>query len=1031
MKELERYLEQNSMGFFERKKEEKLKKDYNNAYSMIDSGGTERGIEKIHKLAQKDNHWAQLYLGRIYLEGKYVSADKELALKWYLQAAEKGHAEAQFQTAELCVEHESEKAKKWYEKADKQGHPQAAFRLGMLYENRDKIYDAEEWYEKAEKQGHPEAAYRLAVILEKQMLSDEDAFYHMEKYNRAYDLYEKAEKQGYIQAASKRSLMNKYMQYKYYNEEERDWYWYYRAMVYGRAKIAYELGDKYRYREQYRDACDWYKEAMEQGNPEAAYELGIIYKENLKEYDNAFSCFEKGAKQGSVNAMCQLGTMYLEGKGTEENIELAKQWYEKLAEQKHEEALFRLAGIYEREGNGEKAIALYDEITGEYKRFARVRQGIIYEDGIGIQRDYKKAAACYRDAKYFGIFPECGYDKIYRIGMFFENRAHERGMCDRETAELFCEAESAYRDITMVAKKDVGQFYKLALFRLGQLYENGWGVVQFKEEAARYYEKAAGEGHEEAMYRLGLIYEAGVDGVKNAEMAACWYEKAIQAGCVNAWYHLGILYENGNGVQRDVKKAVELLQKAVEQGHADAQYKLAMLYLDGKSGVIPSEEKGMELLQKAVKQNQKDACYQLALLYSERGNGIVEENPKEAVRLIQKLAECGHVDAQYKLGQFFELSYGMDMNYGMAEEWYQKAAKQEHPYAPKALERVRSEISQKVRDESASQWYLDKAEQGNVKAQTCMVKRYYEGKGVEKNKELAREWCEKSIEQGDSEAMCLMADYFYCKEDKEYLKWYEKAADHGFVKAQEKLVLKADSREKRYHYWMEAIKQKIYPFGTGVYNILNGSWRNIRGLYDKEMGTRFIINFCKIAATEYNSSDASWALGMIYSEGRRVEQDDEIALMWYTKAAQRSDHAMDLFFRLAEQYEEGKYHCKQNFHYAAIYYEKAAQLGNVEAQYKLGSFYEEGKGVEKNIELSFQWYEKAAHQGNADAQFALSVCYKKGRGIEENEKIAWEWCEKAAEQGNLRALARIVLFAPKEKREYWGAKIKEAEEKNK
>ena len=42
---------------------------------------------------------------------------------------------------------------------------------------------------------------------------------------------------------------------------------------------------------------------------------------------------------------------------------------------------------------------------------------------------------------------------------------------------------------------------------------------------------------------------------------------------------------------------------------------------------------------------------------------------------------------------------------------------------------------------------------------------------------------------------------------------------------------------------------------------------------------------------------------------------------------------------------------------------KAAQQGNVIAQYNLGWMYETGNTIEKNFGKAFFWYEKSANQG--------------------------------------------------------------------
>lgn len=63
----------------------------------------------------------------------------------------------------------------------------------------------------------------------------------------------------------------------------------------------------------------------------------------------------------------------------------------------------------------------------------------------------------------------------------------------------------------------------------------------------------------------------------------------------------------------------------------------------------------------------------------------------------------------------------------------------------------------------------------------------------------------------------------------------------------------------------------------------------------------------------------------------------------------------------------------------------------------------ERHGCGKNEENAVVWYKKAAEQGNAEAQCALGECYYQARGVEKDDKEARRWYEAAATQGNVTA----------------------------
>ena len=67
---------------------------------------------------------------------------------------------------------------------------------------------------------------------------------------------------------------------------------------------------------------------------------------------------------------------------------------------------------------------------------------------------------------------------------------------------------------------------------------------------------------------------------------------------------------------------------------------------------------------------------------------------------------------------------------------------------------------------------------------------------------------------------------------------------------------------------------------------------------------------------------------------------------------------------------------------ALKYYTKAAELGDVEAHYRLGFMYGEGEGVEKDEEKEVHHYEKAAIGGHLFARYNLALTEEKNGNIE-------------------------------------------------
>lgn len=89
---------------------------------------------------------------------------------------------------------------------------------------------------------------------------------------------------------------------------------------------------------------------------------------------------------------------------------------------------------------------------------------------------------------------------------------------------------------------------------------------------------------------------------------------------------------------------------------------------------------------------------------------------------------------------------------------------------------------------------------------------------------------------------------------------------------------------------------------------------------------------------------------------------------------------------------------------------KAAEQGDIDAQYKLGNCYYNGNGVSEDKAEAVKWYRKAAEQGNAKAQCKLGWCYYYGEGVYKDKAEAIKWYRQAAEQGDSMAEWKLKML---------------------
>lgn len=268
---------------------------------------------------------------------------------------------------------------------------------------------------------------------------------------------------------------------------------------------------------------------------------------------------------------------------------------------------------------------------------------------------------------------------MYFLGLYYEY-GYEMKYIDKEKAKrLYHEGEkcgdvlSAYMSIkTGEDKEEKAQRYKelgdeiLDLAQSGnifaqrmaaEMFENGYGVSIDNDVALDFYIKSANGGCSEAMNDLGLSYVYGKKCVeKDKEEAAKWYKKAASRGDARGWANWGLCNKLGIGVEEDKYEAVKWYRKAAEQGNASGQSKLGRLYEYGEGGLAKDEYEAVKWYRKAAGQGDDEGQYNLGRCYQYGIGGVIEDNV-EAVKWYRKAAEQGQQSAIEKLAETFGIYY--------------------------------------------------------------------------------------------------------------------------------------------------------------------------------------------------------------------------------------------------------------------------------------------------------------------------------------------------------------------------------------
>ena len=207
--------------------------------------------------------------------------------------------------------------------------------------------------------------------------------------------------------------------------------------------------------------------------------------------------------------------------------------------------------------------------------------------------------------------------------------------------------------------------------------------------------------------------------------------------------------------------------------------------------------------------------------------------------------------------------------------------------------------------------------------------------------------------------------------------------------------------------------------------------------YDNKIYLESAFNlFLSIANTGH--SYAQYVVGWMCQYGQGVKADEQRAMEWYRKSnevdakkqlalfegkdnvtySQSIDNsllskesllaynqervALEKEKRFAQKHESminldscivmyNKATTKDDYIEAFKGFQDLADHNNPYAQLFTGWCYEQGVGVDINIERAITWYKKAAAQGNVDACFRIALIYINGISVRQSEKEALRW----------------------------------------
>jgi localization factor PodJL len=128
-----------------------------------------------------------------------------------------------------------------------------------------------------------------------------------------------------------------------------------------------------------------------------------------------------------------------------------------------------------------------------------------------------------------------------------------------------------------------------------------------------------------------------------------------------------------------------------------------------------------------------------------------------------------------------------------------------------------------------------------------------------------------------------------------------------------------------------------------------------------------------------------------------VAANNEEAARWFEIAAKKG--IIPAQFRLGTLYEKGL-GVKRDLVAARDLYRAAADKGHGKAMHNLAVLYAEGADGKPDYNTAALWFRKAADHGITDSEYNLAILYARGVGVEQNLAESYKWFFLAAKEGD-------------------------------
>lgn len=485
------------------------------------------------------------------------------------------------------------------------------------------------------------------------------------------------------------------------------------------------------------------------------------------------------------------------------------------------------------------------------------------------------------------------------------------------------------------------------------------------------------KGIKKSLALLGSMYLNSQTSYYNQKEALLWIRKGADSGDPAAMLKLAQIYYEGKNTTRSVVEAKKWAKLAYDKGYGEGLKLLAQINIETKN--IEQTQAAVSMYGKAAEAGNGDAAWELGLLYWEGKNGIAKSKQK-AFSYFRKAAELGNANAMAGVGMIYSEGQLVKKNTTLSRYWTNLA----------------EENGANVSNEKPVQESLF----ATIMKNADFSPRYYQITTYGGDEYIVKE----NADMFDGIISGFFTGWLNSRQNQqEVINGLEEVSNTKIAKTYAATITTSVNLPEPF---VVGNRVKIVSKGYVVLGMMAGG-ANPNGLGGGAFSGYSLVPSLPHGAVIGRIGNNPWFL--IGTGGEMtVKQNGKLQIaindIDYTNNKGYFDVSVITYKSASSSVASTGIDVKIMQTEIAVWYKKAAEKGNPDAQLLLAKMYLAGEGIPQSDKDAFMWFKETAKQGNVEALYNVASMYSQGRGTPRNIEQAilnYEELEKKSKQYNL------------------------------